>query len=68
MLRKQPKVLCLKVGCRERVLIFIAVWSREAPGVRRDISFFFLLSKFFSTDVRDFWGGVNECRLRWGWK
>lgn len=66
MLRKQPKVLCLKVGCGEAVLIFVAIWSREAPGMNRGIRFFSLLSKFFSTCVRDFWGGVNECRLRWG--
>lgn len=58
MLRKQPKILYLKVGCKEGVLIFDAVWSREAPGMHR--GFFFLLSKFFSMCVRDFWGGVNE--------
>lgn len=40
MLRKQPKVLYFKGGCREEVLIFVAIQSGEAPGVHRGISFF----------------------------
>lgn len=60
VLRKQLKVLCLKVGCREGALISIAAWSREAPLMAR-------VSVFpSSTRVRDRWGGVNERRLRWG--
>lgn len=60
MLRKQLKVLCLKVGCREGAFISIAAWSREAPRMAR--------ASVFPSSIRvhDCWGGVNEHRLRWG--
>ena len=41
MLRKQQNVLLhLKVGRGEGGLIFVAIWSGEAPSMHRGIRFF----------------------------
>lgn len=63
---KSAASISVKVGQREGAFIFITVKSREAPGTHRASVFSCCLNS--SVRVRDLWGGLNECRLRWGWK
>lgn len=61
---KADESIVLKLAA-EKGSYFCTFWSGQAPGMHGDMWGFFLLFKFFSMCVRDFWVGVNECRLRW---